>query len=163
MNRNPVELKIGFDTSLTLSKDNFVDAVLDNEDALDQLFEAMRYDQNLTAKNVCRCALAIDIWEVVTPLLTEAYNETNKDWSKEEGAEWLTAFLPKKAPLRKDVVRRREQWILDYDGPPKVKLALELLWHWCEYLTKPDDLAGQEQLFTTLCELLKSRFEQNFL
>ena len=155
-----IELQLSCDTTLSLPKDDFTEAVLGNDDALDALFKAIR-DKDDLAGSATRCAVTFDVWEMVMPLISEAYREASGDnWDRNVGHAWADARLPTVTPLKEDATRRSRHkvFVLDYDGPPKVKLALELLWHWCDYV------AGDEShaLFGTLCELLHKRFKEHF-
>lgn len=75
------------------------------------------------------------------------------------GHAWADNHLPKTAPLKEGERRRHKTLVLDYEGPPKVKLALELLWHWCEYLVGTEE---GRKLFTKLCEALNAHFKLHF-
>lgn len=155
-----IELQLSCDTTLSLPKNDFTEAVLKNDEALDALFKAIR-DQDDLAGCAYRCAVTFDVWEVVMPLISEAYREASGDnWDRNVAHAWADALLPKVAPLKLEAADRRgrRKIVFDYDGPPKVKLALELLWHWCDYIAGDESCA----LFGTLCELLHKRFKEHF-
>ncbi len=126
-----------------------------NLKVLEALFDEMKRRDDLAG---CQrlAALTFDVWEMVMPLVWKDFG----DWSSHpDPKEWVAKTLPGDLSERVTfkVDGRRKRGTLEYEGPPNVQLAMQLLWHWCEYV----DGEGGKELFAACYSALRRRFMES--
>lgn len=132
-----------FTTEVTVNVEDAVDALLENPDAITALFD--RLDQmSLKGGHLEGLVRAASIEEIVMPLIWDAF-AVQDDIDYARAVALLEQHLPETVKIEK-----RDRVV--YDGHPKIRLALELIHHWCGWVS-----GSESKAFDLVYERLRER------
>lgn len=116
-----------FTTDVTVDAEDAVDAILGNPAAVTALFDKLD-QKDFDDAHLEGLIRAASIEEILTPLVFDAFNVENRI-SHEQATALLAQHLPETIKLDRDALHE-----VVYDGHPQIRLALEMLLHWCDWV-----------------------------